>query len=144
MALARHYSFLIFLGGFVTASGSGLGCGPDWPTCQGSLIPPDAFHSWVEQRQSWDPILPIQELETLAPILQIALLLRPGSMDRSCCCCISYLLSLWGWLREACLSGATSSRCCPEPVSFSLSRWFFSVYRWCSVFLCCGPEGRQS
>ena len=40
--------FLVFLGGFVTASGSGLGCGSYWPTCHGSFIPPDFFHSWVE------------------------------------------------------------------------------------------------
>ncbi len=40
--------FLIFLGGFVTSSGSGLGCGPEWPQCQHAWIPPLNFHAWVE------------------------------------------------------------------------------------------------
>ena len=44
--------FLIFVGGLVRASGSGLGC-PDWPTCYGVWIPPttvEALHA------GYDPI----------------------------------------------------------------------------------------
>lgn len=40
-------SLLIVLGGLVTASQSGLGCGPDWPICQGHLLP-SGFHADVE------------------------------------------------------------------------------------------------
>ncbi|MDE2842157.1 MAG: COX15/CtaA family protein [Chloroflexota bacterium] len=32
--------FLIVLGGVVRVTGSGLGCGGEWPLCDGSLIPP--------------------------------------------------------------------------------------------------------
>jgi heme A synthase len=40
---------LIGLGAFVRASGSGLGCGPDWPTCSGGgVIPPDTYHAIIE------------------------------------------------------------------------------------------------
>ena len=31
---------LIVLGGVVRVTGSGLGCGGEWPLCDGSLIPP--------------------------------------------------------------------------------------------------------
>ena len=31
---------LIVVGGVVRISGSGLGCGDDWPRCHGSWIPP--------------------------------------------------------------------------------------------------------
>ncbi|MCH7779099.1 MAG: COX15/CtaA family protein, partial [Gemmatimonadetes bacterium] len=30
---------LIVLGGWVRISGSGLGCGDDWPLCNGRIIP---------------------------------------------------------------------------------------------------------
>ena len=40
---------LMLLGGFVTASASGLGCGTEWPLCMHGLVPPAAdFHAWVE------------------------------------------------------------------------------------------------
>ena len=45
-ALATFFAtlFLIFVGGFVRASGAGLGC-PDWPHCWGSWWPPSSMEN---------------------------------------------------------------------------------------------------
>lgn len=39
---------LIVLGGVVRITGSGLGCGDDWPLCNGRLIPPMDLATWIE------------------------------------------------------------------------------------------------
>lgn len=39
---------LIILGGTVTGSHSGLGCGPNWPVCHGRLLPPANIHATIE------------------------------------------------------------------------------------------------
>lgn len=39
---------LIVLGAFTRISGSGMGCGTDWPTCNGQLFPPLQFEPIVE------------------------------------------------------------------------------------------------
>src|SRR5512134_570346 len=40
---------LIVVGAVVRVSGSGLGCGDDWPLCNGSIFPPlDNLSAWIE------------------------------------------------------------------------------------------------
>ena len=40
--------FLIAFGGFVRISESGLGCGDDWPLCNGQLVPDLSFATMIE------------------------------------------------------------------------------------------------
>ena len=39
---------LVVLGGVVRITGSGMGCGEDWPLCHGRLIPPMTFETALE------------------------------------------------------------------------------------------------
>lgn len=39
---------LVILGGFVTSTDSGFGCGANWPDCGGRWLPPGTFHGDVE------------------------------------------------------------------------------------------------
>lgn len=39
---------LIVFGGIVRITGSGMGCGDDWPLCNGRLLPPWDFATWIE------------------------------------------------------------------------------------------------
>ena len=48
-ALTAFFTYmLIVLGGIVRITGSGMGCGDDWPLCNGQLFPPWDFATWIE------------------------------------------------------------------------------------------------
>lgn len=44
---ACTYALIVF-GGIVRITGSGMGCGDDWPLCNGRLIPPMDFETLIE------------------------------------------------------------------------------------------------
>ena len=48
LAAAAATFALIVLGGIVRITGSGLGCGDDWPLCNGELIPPMDLPTLIE------------------------------------------------------------------------------------------------
>jgi heme A synthase len=39
---------LVVFGGIVRITGSGLGCGDDWPLCNGQILPPWDLATWIE------------------------------------------------------------------------------------------------
>lgn len=47
LALVATY-LLIVLGGIVRITGSGMGCGDDWPLCNGALVPPMDLPTLIE------------------------------------------------------------------------------------------------
>jgi protoheme IX farnesyltransferase len=48
LAVALAGYLLIVIGGTVRVTGAGLGCGPEWPLCNGRLVPGRDLLAWIE------------------------------------------------------------------------------------------------
>ena len=52
LAAAASAWALVAVGGIVRVTESGLGC-PDWPLCNGRVVPHDAKEPWIETSHRW-------------------------------------------------------------------------------------------
>ncbi len=68
---------LIVIGGYVSASGSGLAC-PDWPTCNGHLVPALTGHVLVEYTHRLFAVL----VSVLVTVMWLVVVLRYRSETR--------------------------------------------------------------
>ena len=72
-ALTALFTYLLIVfGGIVRITGSGMGCGDEWPLCNGQLFPPWDFATWIE----WGHRLAAAFIAVLIGILSLWAFLR--------------------------------------------------------------------
>ncbi|WP_448575785.1 heme o synthase [Thermomicrobium sp.] len=74
LAVALAGYLLIVIGGTVRVTGAGLGCGPEWPLCNGRLVPGWDLLAWIEY---------VHRLIALAVILLTVAVVVAGWRTRS-------------------------------------------------------------
>ena len=77
---AFTYALIVF-GGVVRITGSGMGCGDDWPLCNGQLIPPMDFETLIEYSHRLAALL-VSVLVLIVAFYAVRHRKTPGFADR--------------------------------------------------------------